>query len=282
MTRETFKLMYHLSKAQPWLDDNTDALEELLYETCDSDEKRTLIIELISRFKYISNDCFSALLNKLAHKIVTDPSLTEHNTQIVSISADSNADSGQAVLYGLKYNFEKLGWRNHGTANLFGKAYSTYKRNNKYKDIVLVDEFVGSGRTVISRVEEIERVFKSNGVDDFSIKVKVITSTEMGLQSIRNKGIDVESLITINKGISDHYPDEKVNDLINIMLELEDILSNTYQQKEMPSLGYGKAESLYTRQQTNTPNSVFPIFWWPFLKDGNERKTILIRAMGDA
>ena len=69
---------------------------------------------------------------------------------------------------------------------------------------------------------------------------------------------------------------------MQLMDELEDNLSQNYNGKELPKYGYGKVESLYAREDGNTPNSVFPIFWWPFYKNQNVRVTLLTRAMRDA
>ena len=61
------------------------------------------------------------------------------------------------------------------------------------------------------------------------------------------------------------------------MLRLESYLQAKHDNLELPSLGDGEAEALYYMKYGNTPNSVFPVFWWPFLADGTERTTLLDR-----
>lgn len=281
-SKDAFKLIFELQKNQPWVANKFDTLEKLLFRECLDDQHRRLIVELVNNFEYLSNDKFSSLLTELTEDIVTDPDLSDDTTQIVAMAADSRADSSQYILYGLKPILEKMEWRKYQHVNTFGAAYRTYKKSKDHKNIVLIDEFVGSGETLVGRVREIERTFSNNQIDDYSIKVKVLIATRQGLDMAKSKGIDITSRITLKKGITDYYPKELVSQMIKLMLELESILLESYDDRELPSLGYRGTESLYCRDDGNTPNSVFPIFWWPFYKNGEPRCTLLTRAMGDA
>lgn len=191
-----FKLLFHLQKEQPWIAKHVDALTTLLFNDCKNDEQHELILNLLGNFEYLSNDKFHALLENLAENIVTDPILNELDTQVVAMAANSAADSSQYVLYGLKPIFEKLGWVNYKHVNSFGSSYKTYKRSVEHKNIVLIDEFVGSGSTLVKRVEAIKKTFSSNGVDDFSVRARVLVATSMGIDYARSEGIDLQAKIT--------------------------------------------------------------------------------------
>lgn len=275
-------MIFELSKKQPWLDEKYDELDHLLWEECDSEEKRQLLIELIHRFVHISSEKYARLLVELAETITGHSELSDETTQIVAMAADSSADSSQYILYGLKSMFEKKGWRKYKHVNSFGKSYSAYKKNSMLKNIVLIDEFVGTGSTVVSRVKTLKNVYNDNGVSDANFYVRVMVATEQGLLLAKSNGIDIEALIVLKKGISDFYEENFVKEKIELMRDLESMLSDSFDGRDMPSLGYGETESLYVRDEGNTPNSVFPIFWWPFLKNESERPILLIRAMGDA
>ena len=279
ISKEQFRLIFELRKRQPWIVDKFDALQDLLWNECDEQSKRDLVLELIDRFVYVSQDDYINLIDKLTQKIIDEDTLTDETTQIVAMAADSSADSSQYLLYSLKPCFERNGWRKYKQINTFGNSYKTYKRNPSYTNIVLVDEFIGTGCTVINRVAELKRVYCAANVRDFSIFVKVLAGTKQGIDAVREKNIEVEALITLEKGISDYYKESEVEQKKHLMLQLEQLLTEEYGTQKLPSLGYGQTESLYSRQNGNVPNSVFPIFWWPFLRSGKDRKVLLTRAM---
>lgn len=281
-SKEDFQLVFELSTKQGWLIHRLKELTHLLFSECDTDQKRKLIVELLGRFTHISNDKYSQLIERLVDNIIGIQGLTDESCQVVAMAADSSSDSSQRVLYDLKLLFEQRGWRKYRHVNQFSAAYRTYKQSPKHNNIVLIDEFIGSGQSAIGRVDGIKRQFTDAGVTDYKVYIRTLVGMEEGVHRVRDSGIDVEALILLDKGITDLSPVGQVPDQLEIMRELEKNLLSTYNEKDLPSLGYGQMESLYTRDGGSTPNNVFPIFWWPFMLDGSERQILLHRAMGDA
>ena len=282
MNAKEFSVLFSLSQAQEWLADKELELTNLIFKECDSNEKRDLICSLIERFTYLSMKSYCEAVDKLVDNVISINGLEDSNTTFAAMSADSGADSSQYITYDLKLILERKKWRKHKLKSRFTSAYDEFKKDNSYKNIVLIDEFVGSGQTVLGRIKTIKQQFGKANDGNYNLFVMTVASTKSGAEKIKNEGIDFESIITLERGISDHYDNNSSDEKIDIMIQLEEILSKEYEGKEMPSLGYGKAESLYCRERGNTPNNVFPIFWWPFLAAGGERGVILHRAMGDA
>ncbi|HHA1726784.1 TPA: hypothetical protein ACOEB2_002957 [Enterobacter cloacae] len=284
MRKSIFDIVFKLHKKQPWLAEKHDEVSTLLFEDCKDDNQQDLIIELLDRFIYLDDSKFNDALTTLCDEIVTDPSLESDQTQIVSFSADNSPDSGQYILYALKPRLEKREWRNHISVNRYGASFKEFNRHGGvHKKIVLVDEFIGSGQSAIGRFNELRRIYERQGIVDIYIKIFVIAASTVGLEKLRQENIPVTYIYEIKRGISDFYDNkEKKENLLTIMDILEKTLSQNYKGRDLPKNGYGETESLYARSEGNTPNSVFPIFWWPIYLDERSRKTLLTRAMGDA
>ncbi|MGG5873916.1 phosphoribosyltransferase-like protein [Pseudomonas peli] len=280
--KNQFKLIFELSTTQKWIVTKQEALYHLLFSECDTDDKRKLIVELLGRFTHITNEKYSELTQKLVSNIISINGISDETTQVVAMAADSGSDSSQRVLYDLKLIFEQMNWREYKHVNQFGSAYRTYKSSPKHKNIVLIDEFIGSGRSAIGRVNSIKEQFSNAKIEDYKIYVRTLIAMQDGIKALIDAGIDVQALVLLEKGITDYSPKDQIADQIDLMRLLEKNLSQAYNDREMPSLGYGETESLYTRDGGNTPNNVFPIFWWPFFSDGTCRQVLLHRAMRDA
>ena len=52
-------------------------------------------------------------------------------------------------------------------------------------------------------------------------------------------------------------------------------IESRFLNKKRYKFGYEKSESLFVLENSNIPNNVFPVFWWPFNLEG-ERKRITI------
>ncbi|WP_073582223.1 phosphoribosyltransferase-like protein [Vibrio quintilis] len=280
MSKAEFKTMWALYKKQSWLEQKIDALSSLLFDECKTELQRKLVISLLERFEYLDDEGVAEALNWFIEEIVTDPSLSSATTQIVAMTFDSKSDSGQYILQLLKPKLAEQGWREHLLVNRCDHSLKNFRKaGNLHNQIVLIDEFIGSGKTVVGRVESLKRTYGNSNINNVDIRVVVIAASTVGLQCLRDKGIKVSYFIKVPKAISEYYEDDlERNENLYSMELLEDGLSQNYMGHDLPKLGYGGTESLFYMERGNTPNSVFPLFWWPETCDGNLRHSLLIRA----
>ncbi|WP_338521477.1 hypothetical protein NUH87_15750 [Pseudomonas batumici] len=278
--KENFNTVINLIARQPWVGAKVAELSHMLYEECKCTNSREMLLKIIDNFYYMSRQEYSEKLGALAEEIMSEDGYGD-DAQIVAMAADSGPDSSQEITYNLKYVFTQKGWLSFSGVNAFGSAYKNYKKTGR-KRLYVVDDFVGSGQTVISRYNELCRVFTHGKVDGFSISFKVLVSTEHGLDAVRNAGIDISAQTIIKKAIDGFFPDEIAAEYRSLMTNLEVGLSQEHEGIVMPSLGYNGAQAAYCREASNTPNSVLPVFWWPFNSRQEIRPTMLHRAMRDA
>lgn len=276
MNKHEFKIVHEIVEKQPWIADVVDALRSLLFEDCKDSTTLRVIKDLLEGFTRISELQYNSYIDEIAQHISQLPDFIAEKTIVSAMGVGPDPDSSQEILYRLRIAFEKLKIRNVRFSNRCDHVQKKINGNEKVV-VFIVDEFIGSGQTVRGRV----KLLKScESIVD--IGVVVICSTVHALQSLHDEGIDVYALLKISKGLSGQYTDiesQRRKDLVKLV---EAKLSNEFNGRAMPSLGYNQAEALYSRENGNTPNSVFPVFWWPFYANESERKTLLIRAMCDA
>jgi hypothetical protein len=260
---------------QKWLMKKKDELNELI-SICDNDRRKILIYDLLQRFNYLDQGDLSIHLNNIADYIINKSCFEIDTTQLLSITNDDAADSGQKILDMIKIPLYKSGWRNPRTVNRFGRVVYHYEKGRK--QIIIIDEFIGSGKTLRDRLNRL----KTNITGDFEVRVCYIAGIESVIETLRKEGVEIYCSLPIKKGISEHFNGDALNEATEEMLILESKLSETISEKVLVnfSFGYGKAEALYTMEGClgNTPNSVFPIFWWDKDNLNNHRNTLLTRV----
>ena len=277
--RNEFHAAFSLAINQPWLAPRLEALSSLLYNDCRDQNERNLLIDLIRRIESLDDTRFLGHLRSIIEKIQNEDGFDPRKTLLVALTADSAPDSGQYVLYALKPILQELGISSIHTANKFGYCCKMIKKCPEIAWIILIDEFLGTGNTLVGRVQQIRQgLAETRG--NVRISARFVAAQFNGLLHAANSGIDVYAEVMMERGISDSAL--PVDESISAMQSLEECLSRRYGERDLPSLGYGKAEALYRRDNGNTPNSVFPIFWWAEYEGSRSRATILTRNMQDA
>lgn len=271
--REIFEKVFHLSKEQPWLSDKSSEILELL-ELCQTARQQELVLDLLNRFHYVSDTKHRADLRSLAATITDDWECDPSDTQIVALSGGELADSSSMVAYGIKTELAKLGsWNTHNFSDSLSMAISNLPR---LPNIVIVDEFAGTGNAVKKKIDHLHVEAKST----VPIRVGLLTAMESAIMLIDPLVIETCCVNSLRKGISDHYTGDELSEAVAAMTELEKCLARSNGRKKIQDyeFGYQKSESLHYSEAANPPNNNFPIFWWPKLTStGKFRKLIAPR-----
>ena len=275
LKKKDFNRVYSLYPKQPWLCEKEPCIIELL-ELSENGEHKDLIIDLLGEFRYLDQKILNSYLNFLSEHITDDSGFQENKTIIASITADNSADSSQKVLDYIKVPLFKMGWSSVMTVNKFNDI-PKYILKGKTQ-IILIDEFIGSGKTILHRLRSTRGWPKR----EFEIKFCFLAGMEYAIKKIEDEGYEVYCPLQLKKGISERYGDSERVRTVEKMKELENKLAqqinthnlNTY------SLGYNNTQALYSLESClgNTPNSVFPIFWWPKYYNDKPRETLLTRV----
>ncbi len=266
------RIFLNLLPKQSWLVKIESELIGLL-QSCDSESHKELIIDLLEDFCYINENILNTYVENIADYIITDTGFNINTTQIVGMAINSDPCSSQWILQLLKPILTKKGWNR---VKITPNFQSGINKMNKigYSQIILIDEFIGSGQTVEGHMN----LLNSQAKQDFEIKACFIAGMEEGINRVSKSFSEFKCFISLKKGISDKYTDPQKKYALNQMTELESSLLPKIGRRELKEfhLGFNQAEALYS-SFGNVPNSVFPFFWWPYNDQAENRNPILIR-----
>lgn len=278
ISKETYRSLFRLYKRQEWLTSREDKLLQTL-DLCKTIDEQNLLTDLLHRFVYVNGEKLKECFLGIADLICCEWKLDKTRTQLVATTADYEPDSAQLMLQVLKPLLPERGWANVKKNNNFTRSF---KDLSEFPIVVLIDEFSGTGKTLLSRIKNLKREAYLRGKSlgtmiSLEIYVAVMASMEDVRPVVGNHCAKFEAQIWLKKGISGHSVGDELDTAIRNMIRLESMLQQNLLDVHFPSFGFGEAEALYSLDNANTPNSVFPIFWWRYLRDGTQRAPLLDR-----
>jgi hypothetical protein len=278
--RDVFKKLRKLFTDVNWLDEVELNFIEL-WNLCSNEQQQDLLIELIHRFSFISsrelNHCGEMIADQVTNKWGLKPS----ETILIAFADNNKPDGSQALLQSIKNKFANVGgWSESNFINKL--AEGTYKLKSG-DTAVLVDDFVGSGKTADRKINWLLNKIKERNVTPCKIFMVTLAAMEQAKSVLQSISIDgYFSCNWLRRGISDEYKGTELVDKTQLMIDLEKLLGNNFGKYELEkfNFGFNRSEALYNLEAYNIPNNVFPIFWWPVIKKDKKRNPMFRHFLG--
>ena len=231
-----------------------------LFNECESEDQIWMVRKLLEEFVFINSDIFVNEISKISNQIENVWSLAPKDTIILATCDSAKPDGSQSVVRALEVELP-LRWR----GKIYNNIYQAFA--SRTQNLILVDDFIGSGKTLDGKVA---RIFK-HAIDKGShpnIYLTGLAGMEVGinrLEVLLNNRVFIP--IRMHKAISHNIAD--ANDrkrAIDSMIELEQKLLPVTPYPKPKKLqeynfGYNLSEAIYFQEGANVPNNVFPIFW---------------------
>lgn len=272
LARKLFKIYFK----QPWLRSKQDQVL-FLFNLFDQVGHQYLVEKLFEDFIYLDGKDTENALRNIALGITERSDFDPARTQLVATAFDYNVDSSQLIAQRMKPQLAELGHGQIPCISIMGRALRGILER---PTIYLIDEFAGTGSTIVQRVQWLKtQIALKNGLPaDFTydIRVSLVAGMTKGVDHIRSEGVEVTCEMELPAAISAHPELWDVEQMLKAMQSVEGFLDKA-RMDNFPTLGYGQAEAIFASEDGNTPNSVFPVFWWRHLSSGEAMHPVLSR-----
>lgn len=223
------------------------------YRQLNQDE-RELFIKLSLMYRWISLSDYSRLVIQLLEKVVEKYygakaqdiwiypiKKAEHHGKIKSADVVSYLCSEIQTQHSDRLYKRKI--------HIIGSLDELLTKKNKFKEkpLVILDDFIGTGKYASDVVDELS----ANGIIQAKIIVCSLFISELGLKQVSSKGCQVE-YIELTRSVLKELSSKEIGLLSQIETSLG--VSKEFQ------FGYGESANLISL--IRTPNNSLPIFWF--------------------
>jgi len=272
----------------PWLrhEANYKGFEVLWFDYKTRKEK-SVIKKLINHFNYVDFEQAELDFQPLLKSAINEWSLSPKNTIFVAFKPHKYADGSNMFLSFLRTLLFEIDdeWRE-------GNFYSRIKYGNerikeggnsewgiKLKNVVLIDDFVGTGRTAVNRYNEVKSKI-ANTKFEINLYLLSLGGMNFGLRYLyKNTFANYKTLHVQSKGTELAFSKNERKSARNYIRSMECILSegNNTLKLQDHSLGWGQSETTFSISRFNLPNNNYPIFWWNRYRNNKYRKPLFRR-----
>lgn len=282
-SKESYHRWVVLYGEHSWLLENceAEALTELT-NMCERPVHHELVCGLIDRLVFVDVDRRKKCLADIVEQITDHWALPVDKTLVGAVTPDNEADSAQLIVQCLKPHFQRKGYGEVRVVNNFGKCRQL-SSIAEYQHVVLIDEFIGTGTTMTNRIEQLRKTIQdclARGdikTANHSIDICALACMEEGKRILEDQNVRLFAPIWLKKGIAAYYDGRERFAAYRAILELERQLDRSKDNNSIFPCGYRKSEGLYAMDEGNAVNNLFPIFWWPYMKDKRQRQTMFRR-----
>lgn len=270
LDKSEFLRLLKLGMEFGWLYQREESFMEMWMGAANNNTK-ILIEHLIRNFLYVDSNMADEFCNSIVKQIVEGWKLQAENTFLSAICDNSRPDGSQVIVQKLKNRFPDE-WKEFDFVNSITEA--AYKLNSN-DNLILCDDFIGTGNTFNRKILWVQEKFKERGVSNVTIYIVAFASMSFSEEHI---SCTMYTCRKLPKGISERLTGKNRLIAIELMKSLESMLKPKVGKLVLPKFGYKKSESLFDYEDDNIPNNVFPIFWWKRDVNNTKRQTMFSRV----
>ena len=259
-------------KEQNWDIEESTAGEDSVFdmfckrlEELESDADRELMLELTRKYLVVNLEEYGKYMVDVFRKFIDRNKDKIGKTEVIHMFPVQDKDypaktkSGNVMCYLFQGNLMR---RFDEFRNKRIRIIETFDGLEKYKEdiecLLLVDDFVGTGDTILGCINLIEE----KGIKKERIKALTLVMQEQGRNAVEEYGVEIYSAVLRNKAITDNYSIEEAEKKI---AQMKNVGKRIKAKKEL-YLGYKESEGLVS--MIKTPNNTFPFYWHEGKRDG--------------
>ncbi len=234
-------------------------------EELDSDADRELMLELTRKYLVVDLEEYGKYMIDVFRKFIDRNKDKIGKTEVIHMFPVQDKDypaktkSGNVMCYLFQGNLMR---RFDEFRNKRIRIIETFDGLEKYKEdiecLLLVDDFVGTGDTILGCINLIEE----KGIKKEKIKALTLVMQEQGRNAVEEYGVEIYSAVLRNRAITDNYSMEEAEKKI---AQMKNVSKRIKAKKEL-YLGYKESEGLVS--MIKTPNNTFPFYWHEGKRDG--------------
>lgn len=266
---DVFTALVELTIKQPWLAERGEEFLSISKEF-PGDKEFELLVDLVSRFNYVTSSDIRRAGREIVRMVEHVWDLDPTDTVITAKNIDDQNDSSGALSYHMQTIF--AGGNKHWIKNNFRSNIKPVLFDGQIKNLILIDDFSGSGKSLNKLLTWIQNNTPTGGVKNvYACFVCCMQATfDKDYPSILKK---LHASRSLTRGISDYY----TTDLADKVATMQKMESRLVGLPANYHFGYEASEALYACENFNIPNNNFPIFWFRTGGSGRRRVALLPR-----
>ncbi|MBB3945701.1 hypothetical protein GGQ73_001636 [Rhizobium skierniewicense] len=207
---------------------------------CKNQSEFSLLKHILEKVVIVNETQLQSAIERMAEGIKSQLK-EDQKAAIVAMAWDDSPDSSQQLLQRLKVQFHS--WKN---IKFFNRVPSYVKPSvmKEFSTFILIDDFTGTGSTVLSRMNYVMKAGAGSGIN-LDGRINLLFGINEALINIKNSYTNLTCVYSLPKGLSGHFSGEQLTDNISHMKRLEEELAASIDGNQLPSLGYGGAEALF-------------------------------------
>lgn len=238
-----------------------------ILKECETAEEFEVVEHVLSGLLYCTSSDLDAAASNAANVIQQVWGLDPSNAILVGLAEPNKTCGSTAYVRAIETKLPRS-WSDDIHTNFA----SSFRHREGKKNLVIVDDFIGSGEKILTRIK---RIIENPKTSDYVIHVIAFAGMNFGVGEIAKV---IENRIrtgkTLNKCISETQPSDKAGRLLDKMQSLE---AKIFNKPNCYSFGYKQSEAAFFLEAANIPNNNFPILWWDKYADESERATLFTR-----